>query len=664
MPPRSAARRTSLAPQPDLPPARSSRGRYLAYLERRASKSPAPDKPEKPAKKRHRSFFRLLREFWGLLRGRRRIVILSICTVAISTLIGLAPPATTKIALDFVLKPEPGPEGLRRWLGLPAWIALPQDRFALLWLVGAVLIGLSLLSIVFGTWGRSRMTRLTKQLQAAVRRKVFDHAVRLPLHRIHQIKSGGVASILREDAGGAAELLFSLLYNPFRAIVQLFGTLIILALVDWRLLIGALFIIPAAYLSQKTWISRIRPVFTDIRNTRQSIDAHATEAFGGMRVVRGFSRERGEAARFVRANHLMARQELLAWWWSRTIEIIWLILLPAGSVAVLLYGGREVIKGTITVGDLMMFSFYLVMLLGPLESLTNSATSIQNQLAGFDRVLDLLSEPTELHEEPSALDLSVPRSLDAFVPAHITLSHVSFHYPGHTQLVLEDVNLDVQPGKTVALVGRSGAGKTTLCNLVARFYDPTGGAIYLNGIDIRTIGVDAYRRRLGIVEQDVFLFDGTVAENIGYARRDATPEDIRDAAQNANADGFIQALEKGYQTIIGERGVRLSGGQKQRIAIARALLADPGILILDEATSNLDSESESLIQQSLARLMRSRTCFVIAHRLSTIRHADLIVVLEQGRIIETGRHEELIAREGRYWEMLKIQLHQSDLKPV
>jgi ATP-binding cassette, subfamily B, bacterial len=665
MPSRSARRRPSAGAESNGLVPKSSRARYRSYLERRRTAGPqADDQPAKPAKKRHRSFLRLLREFWGLLGGKRPIVIMSICTVAISTVIGLAPPATTKIALDYVLKPEPGPEGLRRWLGIPAWVPITQDRTTLLWIIGGVLMGLSIISILFAMWGRSKMTRLTKQLQAAVRRKVFDHAVRLPLHRIHQIKSGGVASILREDAGGAAELLFSLLYNPFRAIVQLFGTLIILALVDWRLLLGALFIIPAAYLSQKTWISRIRPVFTDIRNTRQSIDAHATEAFGGMRVVRGFARERGEAARFVRGNHLMARQELLAWWWSRTIEVVWLILLPAGSVAVLLYGGARVIHDTLTIGDVMMFSFYLMMLLGPLESLTNSATSIQNQLAGFDRVLDLLSEPIELQESLPAPQPSAPRTIADSQPAHITLSNVSFHYPGHTQTVLEGVNLDVPPGATVALVGRSGAGKTTLCNLIARFYDPTSGAIFVNGINLRDIDVDAYRALLGIVEQDVFLFDGTISENIGYARRDATPEEIRRAATEANADEFIQTLEKGYQTVIGERGVRLSGGQKQRIAIARALLADPRILILDEATSNLDSESEALIQQSLARLMRSRTCFVIAHRLSTIRHADMIVVLEHGRIIETGRHEELIAREGRYWEMLKIQLHQADLKPA
>jgi len=689
------------SPSPASPPSpartttNSSRRRFTEYVLRRkkagaderinlntlstpGADAPASDAKGKNKKKLKRSFLTLLREFWRLLHGKHWIVYVGVATVTLSTLLGLIPPAATKITLDFILAPEPHPEALRNWLSAPDWIPIPATPKGQLYAVCAVLVSVSLFSVGIGIIGRYQTTRLTKLLQVSVRRKVFDHAVRLPLHRVHQIKSGGVASILREDAGGAAELLFSLLYNPWKAIVQLIGTLIILSIVDWRLLIGALAVIPAAYFSQKTWISRIRPVFGDIRNTRTHIDAHAAEAFGGMRVVRGFGRQRGEVGRFIRGNDLMARQELLAWWWSRILEILWMVLLPAASAAVLLYGGTRVLNGTLTLGDLMMFSFYLIMLLGPLESLTNSATNIQNQLAGFDRVLDLLSEPMELNrDEGKAVAASHHNGTAAVghdriitdvggvgrkvreeeVRGRVTLAHVSFAYPGHTERVLTDVSLDVMPGQTVALIGRSGAGKTTLCNLVARFYDATEGAILLDGVNVREINVDAYRRLLGIVEQDVFLFDGTITENIGYARRDAGPEQIRRAAEAAHADEFIARLEKGYDTIIGERGVRLSGGQKQRIAIARALLADPRILILDEATSNLDSESELLIQASLAELMKGRTSFVIAHRLSTIRSADLIVVLEHGKIIEQGSHDQLLAADGRYAEMLEIQLH-------
>ncbi len=670
---------------------KSSRARFTEYLRKRAeqaagakagkrdAKKPLshsegaagdPNAPERTA--RSRNFWTLFREFWAMLRGRRLVVGACIGTVTLSVFAGLMMPAGTKVVIDYILTDHPGPTGL------PEWVPT-RDRIVLLWYVAAAITGLNLVSVGVGLWGRYRMTLLAQSMRVLVRRRVFSHAFRLPLTRVYALKSGGAASMLREDATQAGELLFSLLYNPWRAIVQLVSTLAILAAVDWRLLLGALVLIPAAWWSQKTWISRIRPVHREARATRQAIDAHATEAFAGMRVVRGFSRERGEAARFTIGNHLLSRQEMLAWVWSRAMEVVWMILIPLGSVAVLLYGGWQVIRGNLTIGDVMMFSAYLIMLLGPLEALSASATSIQSQLAGLDRVLDLLEETPEFQRpippeqkrgtliarsegwrgdvEPQA---ATGRVLDArAVAGRITLRDVSFKYPGSTDWVLEGIDLDVAPGRMVALVGPSGAGKTTLCNLVARFYDPVRGAVLLDGVDLREIEVASYRSLLGIVEQDVFLFDGTIRENIAYARRGVSDEQVRAAARAAHAHAFIEKLEQGYDTLIGERGVRLSGGQRQRLAIARALLADPRILILDEATSNLDSESEALIQESLRELMRGRTCFVIAHRLSTIRHADQIVVLEKGRIIETGTHDELAQREGRYWEMLRRQLHPS-----
>jgi ATP-binding cassette, subfamily B, bacterial len=624
--------------------------RYLEYRrqlqQRRSGRQIADDRPagDSPPQ-RTRSFGRLLLEFLRLLRGHYGAIGFALGTLTLSTLLNLAPPLATKVVIDSVLSDGP----------LPAWwtrkLGLPTDRYQSLYLVGAFVAVVSILATAIHLSGRWYATKAVNRLQVAIRRRVFAHAVRLPLHRVYQLKSGGATSLLRDDAGGISELVFSMLYNPWRAVIQLIGSLIVLIWVDWRMMLGGLLLLPAVYVTHRTWINRIRPLYRDIRTQRQNIDGQTTETFGGMRVVRTYGRERSEAGRFVTDSHLMVRQQLFVWWWTRVIELIWEVLVPLASIALLIYGGTRVLEGQLTIGDVTMFLVYLTMLLGPLETLANSATTFQNNLAGLDRVLDLLAEPLETEHTPPTALLD-PRAVEG----RITFQDVSFHYPGSEHLVLEGITLEVRPGETVALVGRSGAGKTTLCNLVARFYDPTAGNIQLDGQDLRELPVEAYRSLLGIVEQDVFLFDGTIGENIGYAVRHATAEQIARAAEAANAHEFIDKLEHGYDTLIGERGVRLSGGQRQRLAIARALLADPRILILDEATSNLDSESERLIHDSLERLMRGRTSFVIAHRLSTIARADKIVVLDHGRIAEIGTHQELLAQSGRYRQMVELQM--------
>jgi len=397
-----------------------------------------------------------------------------------------------------------------------------------------------------------------------------------------------------------------------------------------------------------TLAKRVRPIYRSLRKDAEQIDGRVGETFSGIRVVRAFRREIGEQLHYMRGRHTVLRKELFASRREMALWTSWGLLLGGVNVVIVWYGGYLNIAGRASVGDIMAFQWYTFLLLNPVWQIVNSFSEIQRSLAAMERVFEILAMAAE---KPDRLDAQ-----DAPQTVHeIRFEDVDFEYREGRPVVL-DFNIAVSGGSVVALVGRSGAGKTTVTDLVARFHDPTRGRILLNGVDIRDFRLRTYRDLLALVQQDVFLFDGSVRDNIAYGRHDATDAEVEDAARRANAHEFIIRLPEQYDTFIGERGVKLSGGQQQRLAIARAILASPQILILDEATSNLDTESEQLIQASMAALLAGRTTFVIAHRLSTIRRADMILLMEEGRIIERGTHEQLMDARGEYYSMVLRQM--------
>jgi ATP-binding cassette, subfamily B, bacterial len=650
---------------------RSSRSRYREYsreaLRRRYNPAAGRTLPkdltaanqQSGQDGRRRSTGELIAAFWRQLRCHRRALWVVLITSAIATLVSLLPPYGMKLIFDNVFSGKSLPKSVALLTFMPA---TPTER---LWAVVLAMFALSVLSVGSRTFSNSLAYRLQQHIILRTRRRLLRHTLQLPLHRLRQITSGGMAFIVRHDANAVGDLVVFLIYEPWKAIIQLVGCLVVLAWVDWRLFAGSLALLPVLYIAQRTRVGRIRDMAEDALSQDQQLDGQTAELFGGIRVIRSFGRESTVAARMMRRHHFVFRLQLLAWWLFRSIDVGWMILIPLASALLLGFGGASVLHDSakvaagelapahaFTVGSLVMFMAYLVWLLNPLATLARSSTHLQNALAGMNRALNVFDEPIDIATQGLVRPLRPPsRHCGA-----VSLIGVGFTYPGSAEPSLRDIDLEVPAGQTVALVGPSGAGKSTLTNLIARFYEPDRGRVCFDGIDIRQIDVRLLRRTLALVEQDIFLFDGTIGENIACGNRRATAAQIVEAAKRAYAHAFITQLPEAYDTLVGERGLRFSGGQRQRIAIARAMLADPSILILDEATSHLDPENERLIQQSLATLMAGRTCFVIAHRLSTIRHADQIVVIENGQITERGRHEELMLGSGRYRRMVELQV--------
>jgi ATP-binding cassette subfamily B protein/subfamily B ATP-binding cassette protein MsbA len=526
--------------------------------------------------------------------------------------------------------------------GLDAGGRLGRLHFA-----GGLFVAVVVLTQLLNVLKDYRQRLLNIRVMLSLRRALFDRLLHLPLPKLWEMKTGGILSRITGDVDTTTGLLQLAVVSPAISLVRLAIAVVILLALNWRLAVTALAIIPGIVLMSFAFARRVRPIYRSLRKDVERIDGRVGETFSGIRVVRAFGREMRELLEYMRGRHTVLRKEMFAQRREMVIWTSWGLLLGSVNVVIVWYGGYLNVVGRASVGDIMAFQWYTFLLLNPVWNIVNSFSELQRSLAAMERVFQILALEDDKPDRPGAVD--APNTVQ-----EIRFEGVEFEYRRNLPVV-RDFDVVVPGGSVVALVGRSGAGKTTVTDLVARFHDPTKGRVVLNGTDIRDFKLRTYRQLLGIVQQEVFLFDGSVRDNIAYGRHDATAEEVEEAARRANAHEFIVRLPEGYETFIGERGVKLSGGQQQRLAIARAILASPQILILDEATSNLDTESEQLIQAAMGELLAGRTTFVIAHRLSTVRRADSIVLMEDGRVIERGTHEELMRRRGAYFDMVRRQ---------
>ncbi len=592
--------------------------------ERRRGSATRPDEESK--KKKSLPLSVLIRDAAELVEARKGRLALGFGLLLVSRLAGLVLPGTTKILLDDVIGKH------RQDLLVPIVLAT----------AGATLIqavtGFAL-SQVLGKAAQRSITEL--------RRAVQEHVGRLQVSFFDQTKTGVLLSRVMTDAEGIRNLVGTGLVELAGGILTALLALGILFYFSVKLTLIALGVLSFFGLVLLYAFKTLRPLFRERSKINAEVSGRLTESIAGVRVVKAYRAERREALVFTKGAHRLFRNVAQTMTGFSAVSAVSTLLLGVVGVSIMWVGAHEIEVGRMTVGSFVSFTLYLGLLVGPVIQIVSIGSQVTEGLAGLERIRELRSEVAEdagdREREPLPL-----------LEGEVEFRDVSFAYEENVP-VLYDVSFTASPGTATALVGPSGAGKSTIIGLVAAFYRPTTGSILVDGRDLAKVRLSDYRTQIGVVFQDNFLFDGSVFENIAYSRPEAPREAVLAAARIANCDEFVQKMPEGYDTIVGERGVKLSGGQRQRVAIARAILADPRILILDEATSSLDSESEALIQEGLAQLMKGRTTFVIAHRLSTIRRADTILVIEGGRIVERGKHEELLARGGRYSDLYTRQ---------
>lgn len=566
---------------------------------------------------------------WQLMAGLLSILILAAVQVALPLVLGRG-------LFDRLLISEEALEGSLQYL----------NYFALLILLMFVLKAIFTYTAVYC------MAFVSERVVVELRNQIMAQLHRLTLAYHQERRTGEAVSRVTSDVSLIQNSLARSLPDIWRDGIITGGIVIMLLSLHWKLALVTMVTFPVLMYAANLYGSRLRRLSRTVQERVANLSAILQESLAGIRIIQAFTMEEHEQERFAQENERSFAAGMRS---AKLMALVWPVaevLLVSGMLVVVWYGSREVMGGRLTPGELVGFLGYIGMISQPVNSLVRAFGAWQQALGAADRIFELLDADSLVKDPPD------PRVLPK-VEGRVTYENVSFAYvPDHP--VLEDINLMVEPGEIVALVGPSGAGKTSMVNLLPRFYDPTTGVVRLDGVDLRELSLKDLRQRIGLVPQETILFGVSVRENIRYGRFDARDEEIENAAQVANAHDFILGLPDGYDTIIGERGATLSGGQRQRLAIARAVLRSPRLLILDEATSALDTESELLVQEALSRLMQGRTTFIIAHRLSTIRNAHRILVMDGGRIVESGSHIELIKQDGLYRRLYEAQFHKED----
>ncbi len=591
-------------------------------------------KGKKEQKEQRSLSFYLSRSFKELKKSRGGNFIFLLFLAMASTIVGLAIPWTSKIMIDYIL---------------------PKSDVYLLAYFAIILFIIAIIRYIIQISYDFYVEKMVGRFSIALKRKVMKHLYALPLIELQKLKTGGAVTRLQDDTEGAANLIKNALLTPINAGFMLIFSIISLLLVSWQVTIISLGFIIGMFAISYFFFYLMRPFQRAIREDLSRINGSLTESFLGIEVVKSCGKEKNIISKFMRDTHLLWRKNLYTLLIGLSVRKAIFGIHFVATIFIWLIGGYLHINGQLSIGDIVMFSSFLIWIFQPVFMIMTAFSETQRSMACMERTIDLLEIPREILENKKTNDIKS-------FGKDIVFEDVSFKYPDGT-LALDSINLKIPKGKMTALVGASGSGKTTITSLLLRFYKITTGEIKLDGQNISDISLSSYRSLISLVTQDVFLFDGSIYDNILFGNKNATKNEIEYVAQLAHCDEFINKLEKKYDTLIGERGVKLSGGQKQRLALARALIADPELLILDEATSNLDSESEALIQDALKHIFQSRTSLVIAHRLSTIYDADNIIVLENGKILEQGTHEGLIKKQGKYYSLVQKQIGNSNIFP-